>query len=137
MNEDNSSVTSNNSSTGSAAESLSVWMEMWNTGGEIARRICSTDFRIHFGTSEPDGSNPADQIRGAEEFARFLDWYRTEHPGFVFTGVHDAVDGRHGRMLWNVQAGEQGTGGIDVFDFTDDGLIDEVWSVTGTRSHNV
>lgn len=31
-----------------ADAALAVWLEMWNTGGEIARRICSADFRIHF-----------------------------------------------------------------------------------------
>lgn len=118
----------------SAEHSLSLWMEMWNTGGAIARRICSDDFRIHFGTSEPDGSNPGDRVRGAAEFAAFLDWYRTQHPAASFTERHRAVDGRHGRMLWDVAAGERRAGGIDVFDFTEDGLIREVWSVTGTRS---
>ena len=53
----------------------------------------------------------------------------------VFTEVERAVDGAHGRMLWNVQAGEAAAGGIDVFDFTEDGLIREVWSVGGTRTH--
>jgi hypothetical protein len=118
----------------SAQRSLSLWMTMWNTGGAIARDICSADFRIHFGTSEPDGSNPGDRIRGAEEFAAFLDWYRGQHPLTRFTERHQAIDGRHGRMLWDVAVGDRRAGGIDVFDFTDDGLIREVWSVTGTRS---
>ncbi|BDX31944.1 hypothetical protein TUM20985_24910 [Mycobacterium antarcticum] len=39
------------------------------------------------------------------------------------------------RMLWNMQVGDLAVGGIDVFDFTDDGLIREVWSVNGTRAH--
>lgn len=104
-------------------------------GGEIARRICSDDFRIHFLISEADGSNPGDDVLGAESFARFLDRYRVQHPNVVFTDVDRAVDGAHGRMLWNVQDGEFAAGGIDVFDFTEDGLIREVWSVTGTRTH--
>lgn len=122
--------------THSAADAaLAEWLEMWNTDGEMARRICSDDFRIHFLNSEPDGSNPGDDVLGAESFARFLDRYRVQHPNVVFTDVDRAVDGAHGRMLWNVQDGEFAAGGIDVFDFTEDGLIREVWSVTGTRTH--
>jgi len=116
---------------------LEVWLEMWNTGGEIARRICSEDFRIHFLNSDTDGSNPGDDVLGADSFARFLDLYREQHPDVVFTEVARAVDGAHGRMLWNVTAGQGATGGVDVFDFTEDGLIREVWSVGGTRAHLV
>lgn len=72
---------------------------------------------------------------GAQSFAGFLDRYREQHPDVVFTEIARAVDGAHGRMLWNVQDGELAAGGIDVFDFTDDGLIREVWSTTGTRAH--
>ena len=118
-----------------ADAALAVWLEMWNTASEIARRICSADFRIHFLVSDQDGSNPGDDVLGAESFARFLDSFRELHPGTVFTEVTRAVDGAHGRMLWNVQDGELAAGGIDVFDFTDDGLIREVWSTTGTRAH--
>lgn len=118
-----------------ADAALAVWLEMWNTGGEIARRICSEDFRIHFGNSETDGSNPGDGVLGAQSFAWFLDSYRERHPDVVFTEVARAVDGAHGRMLWNVQIGGLAAGGIDVFDFTGDGLIREVWSVGGTRAH--
>ena len=118
-----------------ADAALALWLEMWNTDSEIARRICSEDFRIHFLISEADGSNPGDDVLGGESFARFLDRYRERHPDVVFTEVAHAVDGPHGRMLWNVQDGEVAAGGIDVFDFTDDGLIREVWSVGGTRAH--
>jgi hypothetical protein len=118
-----------------AEAALAVWLEMWNTGGEIARRICSEDFRVHFLVSESDGSNPGDDVLGAESFARFLDRWRGRHREVVFTEVARAVDGSHGRMLWNMHAGEVAVGGIDVFDFTEDGLIREVWSVNGTRVH--
>jgi len=118
-----------------ADAALGVWLEMWNADSEIARRICSADFRIHFLVSDADGSNPGDDVLGAESFARFLDRYREQHPDVVFTEVARAVDGAHGRMLWNIQDGELIAGGIDVFDFTEDGLIREVWSVGGTRAH--
>lgn len=118
-----------------ADAALAVWLEMWNKDSEIARRICSEDFRIHFLISETDGSNPGDDVLGAESFARFLDRYREQHPDVVFTDVGRAVDGAHGRMLWNLHVGEVAAGGIDVFDFTADGLIREVWSVGGTRAH--
>ncbi|OJZ74669.1 hypothetical protein BRW65_08155 [Mycobacterium paraffinicum] len=118
-----------------ADATLAVWLTMWNTDPQIARRICSEDFVIHFLNSDTDGSNPGDDVLGAESFARFLDSYRELHPDVVFTEVARAVDGAHGRMLWNVRDREVAAGGIDVFDFTEDGLIREVWSVGGTRTH--
>ena len=133
MNE-NTNTNTMETNTTAADAALSVWLQMWNVDGEIARRICSEDFRIHFGNSEPDGSNPGDDVLGAQGFARFLQSYRERHPEVVFTEVARAVDGVHGRMLWNVRAGDATAGGIDVFDFTDDGLIREVWSVGGTRT---
>ena len=132
MNED-TMTTETNSAAADAA--LAVWLEMWNTDGEIARRICSDDFRIHFLISEADGSNPGDDVLGAESFAWFLNRYRVLHPNVVFSEIARAVDGAHGRMLWNVRDGDVAAGGIDVFDFTEDGLIREVWSTTGTRTH--
>jgi hypothetical protein len=132
MNED-TMTTETNSATADAA--LAVWLEMWNGDSDIARRICSEDFRIHFLISEADGSNPGDDVLGADSFARFLDRYRELHPAVVFSEVERAVGGAHGRMPWNVQDGAASAGGIDVFDFTDDGLIREVWSTTGTRTH--
>jgi hypothetical protein len=118
-----------------ADAALAVWLQMWNTDSEIARQICTADFRIHFLVSEPDGSNPGDDVLGADSFVRFLDRYRIRHPEVVFTEVTRAVDGAHGRVLWNMQAGDVVAGGIDVFDFTEQGLIREVWSVNGTRTH--
>lgn len=132
MNE-NTNMADTNSVAADAA--LGVWLQMWNTDSDIARRICSADFRIHFLVSDADGSNPGDDVLGAESFARFLDHYRERHPNVVFTEITRAVDGMHGRMLWNVQDGELAAGGIDVFDFAADGLIREVWSVGGTRPH--
>ncbi|PEG34052.1 hypothetical protein CQY20_27440 [Mycolicibacterium agri] len=130
---DNANIVETNSAAADAV--LAVWLEMWNKDCEIARQICSEDFRIHFLVSESDGSNPGDDVLGAESFARFLKGWRERHPEVVFTEIARAVDGAHGRMLWNMQLGEVAAGGIDVFDFTDDGLIREVWSVNGTRAH--
>jgi hypothetical protein len=130
----NTDTVGTNSAAADAA--LAVWLEMWNTDSGIARRICSEDFRIHFLVSDADGSNPGDDVLGAEDFARFLDRFREHHSDVVFTAVSRAVDGVHGRMLWNMAEGEIAAGGIDVFDFTADGLIREVWSVNGTRVHH-
>ena len=129
MNENTTTMTT------TAAAALEVWLTMWNGDGAIARRICSADFRIHFLNSEPDGSNPGDDVLGAESFARYLDHYHATHQDTVFSEVARAVDGAHGRLLWNVRSGLGTAGGVDVFDFTDDGLIREVWSVGGTRPH--
>jgi hypothetical protein len=117
-----------------ARDSLNLWLTMWNTDGDIARQICTEDFRIHFAVTEPDGSTPADDIRTAEDFARYLDGWHEQHAGVVFTNVADAIDGPHGRMLWDLQAGDTHVGGVDVFDFADDGRISRVWSVGGQRS---
>ena len=132
MNEDTKTIETNSATTDAA---LAVWLEMWNGDHEIARRICSEDFRIHFLISEADGSNPGDDVLGADSFGGFLDRYRELHPNVVFSEVERAVDGAHGRMLWNVRDGAIAAGGIDVFDFTEAGLIREVWSTTGTRTH--
>lgn len=118
-----------------ADAALAMWLPMWNSDSEIALRICSAEFRINFLVSDADGSNPFDDVLGAQSFARYLDRWRAGHPGVVFTEVARAVDGTHGRMLWNMQVGDAVVGGIDVFDFTEDGLIRQVWSVNGTRAH--
>jgi hypothetical protein len=124
----------NPTSGATARQSLDLWLTMWNTDGDIARRICADDFRIHFAVTERDGSTPADAIRTAEEFAQYLDWWHEQHPGVVFTSVADAIDGEHGRLLWDVESPDQSAGGVDVFDFAADGRIRRVWSVGGQRS---
>lgn len=115
-------------------DSLDLWLTMWNTDGDLARKICAEDFRIHFAVTEPDGSTPADDIRSAEDFAKYLDWWHEQNPGVIFTSVADALDGDHGRLFWDIQAGDIRAGGVDVFDFAEDGRIRRVWSVGGQRS---
>ena len=117
-----------------ARQALDRWLTMWNTDGEIARQICADDFRIHFAVTERDGSAPADAIRTAEDFARYLDWWHEQNPGVVFTPVADAIDGDHGRLLWDIEVNGAIAGGVDVFDFAEDGRIRRVWSVGGQRS---
>ena len=131
---DNTNTVNTNAAVADAA--LAVWLQMWNSDSGIARRICSDDFRIHFLVSDADGSNPGDDVLGAESSALFLERWRVRHPKVVFAEVSRAADAAHGRMLWNVRDGEVAAGGIDVFDFTEDGLIREVWSTTGTRTHS-
>ena len=114
--------------------SLGRWLTMWNGDGDLAREICADDFRIHFAVTEADGSTPADDIRTADDFARYLRWWHGAHPGVVFTRVADAVDGAHGRLLWDMEHGDVHVGGVDVFDFDDDGRVRRVWSVGGQRS---
>ncbi|MFC8022441.1 nuclear transport factor 2 family protein [[Kitasatospora] papulosa] len=124
----------NPTTSSSARRSLDLWLTMWNTDGDIARQICADDFRIHFAMTEPDGSTPADDIRTAEDFAQYLRWWHGQNPGVVFTGIADAVDGDHGRLLWDMDANGQRAGGVDVFDFAEDGRVRRVWSVGGQRS---
>ena len=118
----------------SARRSLDLWLTMWNTDGEIARQICTDDFRIHFAVTERDGSTPADTIRTADDFARYLAWWHEQNPGVVFSSVADAIDKDHGRLLWDVEADGTVAGGVDVFDFAEDGRVRRVWSVGGQRS---
>ena len=122
------------SPTATARHSLDRWLTMWNTDGDIARQICAEDFRIHFSMNESDGSSPADAIRTAEDFAQYLDRWHKQHPGVVFTNVADAIDGEHGRLLWDMEVEGNLVGGVDVFDFAEDGRIRRVWSVGGQRS---
>lgn len=117
-----------------ARHALDVWLTMWNSDGSIARQICADDFRIHFAVTERDGSTPADEIRSAEDFAKYLDWWHEQNPGVVFTRIDDAIDGVHGRLLWDVDMDGQRVGGVDVFDFDEDGRVRRVWSVGGQRS---
>lgn len=117
-----------------ARQSLDLWLTMWNTDGEIARQICADDFRIHFAMTERDGATPADDIRTAEDFVQYLAWWREQNPGVVFTRVSDAIDGIHGRLLWDVDADGNRAGGVDVFDLDRDGRVRRVWSVGGQRS---
>ncbi|WP_072806101.1 hypothetical protein [Rhodococcoides yunnanense] len=118
----------------SARQALDTWLAMWNSDGSLSCRICADDFRIHFAVTEPDGSTPADGIRTAEDFSKYLDWWHDRNPGVVFTKIDDAIDGIHGRLLWDVEVGGQRAGGVDVFDFDDDGRVSRVWSVGGQRS---
>ncbi|WP_380159954.1 nuclear transport factor 2 family protein [Kineococcus sp. R86509] len=127
-------MTETTNPTTTARHSLDRWLTMWNTDGDIAREICADDFRIHFAVTEPDGSTPADDIRTAEDFVRYLAWWHGQNPRTVFSRVADAVDGDHGRLLWDVEAGGQQAGGVDVFDFAADGRVARVWSVGGQRS---
>jgi hypothetical protein len=120
--------------TSSAHDPLGLWLTMWNTNGDIARHICADDFRIHFAVTETDGSAPADAIRTAEDFAQYLGWWHEHHPGVTFTHIADAIDGNHGRLIWDLEAGDVQAGGVDVFDFAEDGRISRVWSVGGQRS---
>ncbi|WP_419707224.1 nuclear transport factor 2 family protein [Promicromonospora sp. NFX87] len=117
-----------------ARHALDVWLTMWNSDGSIARQICADDFRIHFAVTERDGSTPADEIRSADGFAKYLDWWHEQNPGVAFTKIDDAIDGAHGRLLWDVDMDGHQAGGVDVFDFDEDGRIRRVWSVGGQRS---
>ena len=134
MTENTNPTTTPTTALPAARQSLDRWLTMWNTDGEIARQICSDDFRIHFAVTERDGSTPADAIRTADDFARYLEWWHQQNPGVVFTHVADAIDADHGRLLWDVQMDGVTAGGVDVFDFTEDGRIRRVWSVGGQRS---
>lgn len=106
---DNMDMVGTNAAVADAA--LAVWLQMWNSDSRIARRIRRDDFRIHFLVSDPDGSNPGDGVLDAESFALFLEGWRVRHPRVVFAEVSRAVDGAHGRMLWNVQDREVAAGG--------------------------
>lgn len=117
-----------------ARTSLDHWLVMWNGDAALARRICSADFRIRFAVTEPDGSTPADDIRSADDFARYLAWWHEQHPDAVFTSIADAIDGDHGRLIWDMDAGDVHVGGVDVFDFDTDGRVTRVWSAGGQRS---
>lgn len=117
-----------------ARTALDQWLVMWNGDGALAQQLCADDFRIRFAVTEPDGSTPADDIRSADDFAEYLAWWHGQHPGAVFTAIGDALDGDHGRLVWDMESGDVLVGGVDVFDFDDEGLVRRVWSAGGQRS---
>lgn len=127
-------MTDNDTRVDQARTALDQWLVMWNADGDLARHLCADDFRIRFAVAEPDGSTPADDIRTADDFAAYLDWWHGQHPDAVFTAVSDALDGDHGRLIWDMDAGDVHVGGVDVFDFDESGRVRRVWSAGGQRS---
>ncbi|WP_354670497.1 nuclear transport factor 2 family protein [Curtobacterium sp. 458] len=123
-----------NDTSRTARDALDRWLTMWNGDAAIAREVCADDFRIRFAVTEPDGSTPADRIRTADEFAAYLEWWHGQHPDAVFTAIGSALDGPHGRLTWDMEEGAVHVGGVDVFDFAEDGLVTRVWSAGGQRS---
>lgn len=57
-----------------------------------------------------------------------------QHPYARFTTIGDAVDGAHGRLLLDMEAGPVHVGGVDVFDLDVEGRVRRVWSAGGQRS---
>ncbi|MFS0729471.1 nuclear transport factor 2 family protein [Curtobacterium sp. 1P10AnD] len=117
-----------------ARDAFDRWSTMWNGDATIAREVCADDFRIRFAVTEPDGSTPADRIRTADDFTAYLECWHGQHPGAVSTAIGDALDGRHGRIIRHKEAGDVHVGGVDVFDFAEDGRVARVWSAGGQRS---
>ncbi|MCS3779344.1 hypothetical protein [Tsukamurella ocularis] len=125
-----------------ARSRILLWTRMWNGEVELARDICASDVRIFFGrdASLHDG----DSISTVDELVAFVEAFRetsgTFDPGVAkvaveFTDVAQKVgqDLSWATSLWNVAVGNRNAGGIDLFEFNDEGLIEAVYSVTGQR----
>ena len=111
-----------------------AWTEMWNGATALAEKIATPGFRVHFGTVIPE----ADAIRGPRDLAAFIDGFRAGYESLVYrTDIGPIVDGGLLSCRWVADFTKKGetrrTGGIDILR-VEDGIIAEVWSLTGVRS---
>lgn len=114
-------------------ETLEAWTRLWNGELGVAHAICAPGFTLYLGRADDDGGNPADLLTGPQAFADFVGAFRAQRPGLTYSAVRLIAGDGHGVSLWDADWGSLHVGGIDVFDFAPDGLVDRVWSVTGQR----
>ncbi|MCZ4100166.1 nuclear transport factor 2 family protein [Streptomyces sp. So13.3] len=122
------------------------WTDVWNGDLAIADRILTPGFRIHFGNAIPQADT--DALRGPGGLVPFVVAHREAKPGLVYRmhGVPlvdltaTAGGGPAGQVCcrWSATrpdpdgAGEITVSGIDTLAVSD-GLITDVWSVSGSR----
>lgn len=111
------------------------WTSLWNGELEIASRLVTPGFRIHFGGA---GTADADALRGPDGIAGFIGGFRARYERLVYRAdVGPLVDGDKVAARWiasgsDAAGGEFRKGGIDILRCEGD-RIAEVWSVTGER----
>lgn len=114
---------------------LDLWNDMWNGETDLADEICSPEFRIFFGADA--SSHNGDSITDPAQLKTFIRTYREALKGDLeFTLVRRFTDSvaDFASTLWNLRIGaDRVVGGIDLFEFDDEGRICKVHSVTGDR----
>ena len=108
------------------------WTRMWNR--QIpADRLVASDALVHFGRTQPS-PRPA-TTNGPAELQAVIDGIGAAVDGVVYAVQGDPVldqEGRRISIVWSVGATElEPRTGIDILLVGDQGLIGEVWSVTG------
>ncbi|MFT4261785.1 MAG: hypothetical protein QM572_00235 [Nocardioides sp.] len=112
-------------------DALHGWTRLWNGDLDEAVRIATPTARVRFGARAI--GEQADGLVGAEALGEFIGAFRAARPGLTYSEVELRAGPDGGVSVWNATMGELAVGGIDVFTFTADDLIDHVWSVTAER----
>ncbi|WP_433427618.1 nuclear transport factor 2 family protein [Nonomuraea sp. CA-141351] len=121
-----------------------LWSALWNGELSLADRIMAPQFRLRY--AQP-GTDAFDHIRHPSQLAEMIAQFRAARPGLHFApdgeavaDVHLADGGPRGKIAQPYLArftGETGRdlriSGIDMLRI-EDGLITEVWSVSGGRT---
>ncbi|MDJ0346041.1 nuclear transport factor 2 family protein [Streptomyces sp. H10-C2] len=141
----------NNTHTATDARQLGTklfedWTGMWNGDLDIADRILTPGFRVHFGNVIPDVDT--DGLRGPADLVPFITAHRKAKPGLVYrmhgvalVDIDAAADGGPAGQVgcrWSATrpdpdgAGVITVSGVDILAVAG-GRITDVWSVTGSR----
>jgi len=113
-------------------ETLESWTRIWNGEVELAPAVCAEDFTIFFGGTVI--ADIGDAATGPEDLKKLITDFRSTRPGLTYSHRRLYDGGEHGVSVWNAERGDFRVGGIDVFDFTPEGKIGHVYSVTGERA---
>ena len=112
------------------------WTSLWNGELDLAARIVTDDFRIHFGA--PIGAVDTDALRGPAGIAGFIGKFRTRYDRLTYrVDVGPVVDGDKVAGRWIAEGvdaarGPFRKGGIDLLCLAGD-RIAGAYSVTGER----
>ena len=119
-----------------AVKAWDQWTLMWNGETDLAAEITGDGLRLHFGAV-----GPFDDITDGKALGEAVAAFRTGFDSITYrTDVGPIVD-ENGfvAVRWIADAVKEGEpmkkGGIDILRL-EDGLIVEVWSVTGARTLN-
>lgn len=107
------------------------WTTLWNGEFDLAEKLLTPDFRIHFGRMAD--AEAGDTVTGPAAMVDYIRAVYAQHPDVRFTMELPAVgDADQFALRWaSTRAGHDVTG-IDVGRLADD-RIAEVWSVVGER----
>ncbi|GAB3913151.1 hypothetical protein GCM10011575_21110 [Microlunatus endophyticus] len=73
-------------------------------------------------------------VRGPEDLKKLITDFRSTRTGLTYSHLRSYDGGEHGVSVWNAERRDFHVGGIGVFDFTPEGKIGHVYSVTGERA---